>query len=153
MRGVYTGEAKISALAASKTLMLITAPSLKAVEILSAHIGNVGSNVTNQQLEACFQRVTTVGSAAGGAMTPSQMEVGDQASGSTLLSALTTEPTTYTANTQVGYQGFPSLGGYQFAPVPEERPVIPPAGIIGLRMLSTPTAIDLIVTVTYREIG
>lgn len=153
MRGVYVGEVKISALAVSKTLIMMTAPALKAVEILSAHIGNVGTNVTNQQLEACFQRVTTVGAAAGGAMTPSPMEAGDQASQSTLISALTTEPTTYTNNTQVGYKGFASLGGYEFAPVPEERPLIPPAGVMGLRMLSTPTAVDLIVTVAYRELG
>src|SRR5271165_4922024 len=98
MRGVYTAEIKLSAFSSTKSAMLIQAPSLKAVEIISAHIGNVGTNVTNQQLAAAISRVTTLGSPAGTAVTPNPEEVGDQAAGSTVTGGLSTDVTAVGVN-------------------------------------------------------
>lgn len=151
MRGVYTAEIKLSAWASAKPVILIQAPALKAVEIISAQIGGAGSNVTNQQLEASLARVTTLGSPVGTAITPNPEEVGDQASGSTVTGGLTTDVTT--KGVSLDHQGFPSLGGYQYAPVPEERALIPPAGSAVLYLPVAPTAYDAVVQVKYREIG
>jgi hypothetical protein len=153
MRGVYEGSILCSALAATKTVILITAPSTTIVELLSASITDA-SNATNQQLAALWQKVTTIGSAAGTSLTPTKTEQGDQASASTVLGNLTVEPTTYTTNTGGGYRGFPTLGGWEWAPIPEERIYLAPSSVWGLRILtSTWTAQDTIVRFTYREIG
>ena len=152
MRGVYTAEIKLSSFSSTKSAMLIQAPALKAVEIISAHLGNVGTNVTNQQLEAAISRVATLGSPVGTAITPNPEEAGDQAAGSTVSGGLTTDVTAVGVN--LDHQGFASLAGYQFAPVPEERPLIPPAGSAVLRLAVAPgVAFDAVVQVKFREIG
>ena len=153
MRGVYYATIHISGLAALKTLMYITAPSTACVEVLSARITN-GSNTTNQQLEAEFQRITSFNSDTSTAITPAKAEAGDQAAASTVKGNVTANEPTYTSNTQMGWKGFPSLGGYEFAPSPEERPIVPPSGSIGLRLTDTaPSAFDASVEICFREIG
>ena len=152
MRGVYTATVAISGLAGAKTLAYITAPSSKVVEILSAEVSNT-SNATNQQLLATLQRVTTLGTPTGTALTPAKHEAGDQAAGSTAVGNVTASEPTYTADTEVGRSGFASLAGWRFDPVPEERPIIAPSATLGLRMISTPTSFDALVRITFREIG
>jgi hypothetical protein len=153
MRGVYTIDAKITSLSTSKSLVLLTAPATACLEILSASVGNAGTNVTNQQLEVEFARVTTLGSPVGTAQTPSPEENGDQAAAATATVNLTTEPTTVSTTKVFDHQGFASLAGYQHVPVPEERINVPPSGSIVLKMMTAPTAFDCVVSVRYREIG
>lgn len=152
MRGVYTAHLKISALAAAKTLIFITAPSTKVVEILSISITN-SSLETNEQLECCWQKIGTLGTPSATTLTPSKHESGDQASASTVKGNVTASEPTYTSDTEIGKEGFSSVGGYFFDPLPEERPVVSAADSWGLRMLSTPTAFDANCRITYREIG
>ena len=153
MRGVYEASLQISGLNAARTLLYLTAPSGKCVEVLSASVTNA-TNETNEQLECCLQRITTLGTPTGTALTPTKMEQGDQAAGSTAVGNVTASEPTYTSNTQIGRRGFPSLGGWEFAPVPEERPVIAPSESWGLRILAAPSsAIDADVRVVFREIG
>jgi hypothetical protein len=156
MRGVYTVEIKVSALATTKLGLLLINVSTKVLEIISAHIGNVGTNVTNQQLEAQLCRISSVGSPVGTGVTPNPEEPGDQASAlvatTNVLGALSTDVTTKGVN--VDHQGFASLAGYQFAPVPEERPVIAPSGAMGLGLVVAPgVAFDAVFQIKYREIG
>lgn len=152
MRGVYTGVVKISGLAAAKTLLYITAPANKVVEILSASVTNA-SNETNEQIECCLQHVTTLGSPTATTLTPSKHELGDQAAASTVKGNVTASEPTYTSNTEIGYEGSSSLGGWFFDPTPEEHPFIPGQGTMGLRLLSTPTAFDAVVRITFREVA
>ncbi|MBS0263899.1 MAG: hypothetical protein JSS02_18315 [Planctomycetes bacterium] len=152
MRGVYTVDIKLAAFNSIKGALLLQAPALKAVEIISAHLGNVGTNVTNQQLEAALSRVATLGSPVGTAITPNPEEVGDQPAGTTVTGGLTTDVTAVGVN--VDHQGFASLAGYQFVPVPEERPLIPPGGAAVLRLVVAPgVPFDAVVQVRFREIG
>lgn len=149
MRGVYEAVFKISGLNAAKTLLYLTVPSNKLVEILESKITNV-SNETNEQLEACWQRITTLGTPTATTLTPSKEETGDQAAGSTVKANVTASEPTYGANSELGYEGFASLAGY--------RVNLPEAGFAGgdswgLRMLSTPTAFDALVYVKFRERG
>lgn len=152
MRGVYEAQIKISGLAAAKTLLYITAPANKIVEILSASITNL-TNETNEQCEACFQVVSSLGTPTGTTLTVTKMEAGDQAAGSTCVGNVTASEPTYSANTQYAYRGFASLAGFEFAPVPEERPVIAGGATHGLRMLNAPTSFDAVVRVMFREVG
>lgn len=153
MRGVYEATASISSLSAGKTLMYISVPSTITVEILSIEITNT-NNATNQQLEATFQRITTLGSPTATSITPTKTEQGDQASACTVAANVTSGEPTYTSGVEVGRKGFASLAGYQYAPVPEERPVLAPSSNWGLRMLTSSfTAMNTDVVIRYREIG
>jgi hypothetical protein len=57
MRGVYTAATKISGLNAQKTLMYLTAPAAKVVEIIAATVTNE-SNVPNPQFELQIANTT-----------------------------------------------------------------------------------------------
>lgn len=154
MRGVYRANVQATGLTAGRTLMYITAPANRVIEILSATITPVGANVTNQNLEAAFQRITTLGSPTGTALTPNPTEANDQASQATAVGNITASEPTYTANTQHGKQGFASLGGFQHAPVPEERMHITGGATVGLRLLTGSfTSQDVDVEVCWREVG
>ena len=154
MRGVYTATYKIAALAAAKTLMYLTGPSTAVIEIISASVTN-SSNATNQQMECTLTTVTTLGTPTATTVTPAKQESGSAASGATIKGNVTASEPTYPADTSAdyGHEGASSLGGWYFDPMPEERPTIAPSATMGLRMISTPTAMDVEVRITYREIG
>lgn len=153
MKGAYTATIKCSTISAARTLLYITAASTKVVQILSTAIGTSGSNTTNQQLEAYWGKITTLGSPTATSITPTPMEQGDQAATSTVAGNCTVEPTTISATITHGRQGFSSLGGYQYMPVPEERFFIPPSGSWALYLASTPTSTDFVCDVSFVEIG
>jgi hypothetical protein len=153
MRGVYRANIKASGLNSGRTVVYITAPSTRVVEILSAKIGNE-SNTTNQQLSAAFQKISSLGTPTGTTLTPTKAEQGDQAAGSTVVGNVTASEPSYASNTQFDLQGFASLAGYQHAPVPEERLYIAASDSWGLRLLTTsPTAFDCDIELVFREIG
>lgn len=152
MRGVYRANIKISALAAAKTLIYLTAAAGKVVEILSVFVTN-SSNATNQQLEAQFAKITALGTPTATAITPTPTEQGDQAATTVVKGNVTASEPTYSSTVTFGYQGFATVGGYQYAPVPEERNYITNGDSWGLRMLSTPAAFDCEIEVSFREIG
>jgi hypothetical protein len=130
---------------------LLEAAAGHPVEIIEAGVKGIGSNVTNQQFEVALARVTTLGSPSGTSVTPNPEEKGDQAAATTALANLTAEPTTYGPN--VDHDGSTSLGGWQFQPAPETRPMIESGGSMGLRMLATLTSNDLVVWAKLREMA
>lgn len=152
MRGVYTTSIKIAGLAAAKTLAYLTAPATAAVEILSASVTNA-SNESNEQIEITLQYITTLGTPTGTTLTFAKHEPGDQAATVAGKGNVTAAEPTYTADTEIGREGSSSLCGWFFDPLPEERPIIAPSGNLGLRLITTPTAFDALVKITFREIG
>jgi hypothetical protein len=154
MRGCYEAQIQATGLTAGRTMIYVTAPSTCAIEILEASITPIGANVTNQNLEACLQRVSALGTPTGTSLTPSKDENGDQASGATAVGNVTASEPTYGNNTQKFKEGFSSLGGYRAAPIPEDRMVIPPSATVGLRLLTGSfTSADLNACLKWREIG
>lgn len=152
MRGVHTAEIEISSVSAAKTLLLLKAATTHVIEILAANITNM-DNDSNEQLEAGLFEVTTEGSPAGTSVTPEKHEPGDQASAATATGNLTTEPTAYSAKGK-DRQGFSNLAGYRYDPIPEERPMIKPGGLVGLRLLSAPASgFKCVAQIVYREAG
>lgn len=154
MRGVYTAAVNITGITAAKTLVYVTAPANKVVEILSADVTGTGSNVTLQNLEFGLFNVSSLGTPTATPNTPQPEEVGDQAAGSTVKTNVTASEPTYTS-TPIDRRGGPNIGpAYQFSPVPEERPIIGGGATVGLRLLtSTITSQDLTVQIKFREIG
>lgn len=150
MRGVYIFSIKISALAAAKTAILLEAASNKSFEILDAKITNA-SGETLEMLEFAVSRVTTKGSPAGTSITPQKADPNDGSSSITALGNLTTEPTTYDSS-HLDYEGAANTAGYRYQPLPELRPSVNGAGLVGLRILtSTFTALDIIALIAVRE--
>jgi hypothetical protein len=139
--------------------MYLTAPTNKVVEILSASLTNESAE-TNEQMLCGFQRVTTLGTPTATTVTPKPHENGDQASSSTVKANVTASEPTYPAIGQgadipgaFGLEGFSSLGGWFFDPVPEERPNVAGGDTWGLRLVNNVTAADLVLRLTYRELG
>ena len=151
MRGVYTANITITGLSTAKTLLLLTAPSTAVLEILSVRLTNL-ANETNEQWSVGLFHVTTVGSPSGTSVTPEKHEKLDAASTTTATGNLSSEPTTYATN-PIDKDGPASLSGYRYDPLPEERPICPPSGAIGLRMLAAPTSVDVSAQIVFREIG
>lgn len=153
MRGVYEATYKISNLAAAKTVLYLTAPASAVVEILGASLTNA-SNEVNEQIEACLQRIETLGTPTATTLTPAATEAGDQPAASTVQANVTADEPTYAANTVLGHEGAPSLGGWTYEPGAMERAIVPPGASIGLRLLVTPaSAFDAIVRLRFRELG
>ncbi len=150
MKGVYTSVLKCASLASSRTLMYLTAPSTKVVEILSVTVTNE-SNATNFQMEIAIANISTLGSPTGTSVTPTPHEKGDQAAGSTTVGNITASEPTY--GTTITQEGAASVVGYRHEPQLEERIYVQPSASIGVRMITTPTSSDFDVRVTFREIG
>lgn len=152
MRGRYTAQGTISSLSAAKTLLYITAPSTACVKIVSTSVTN-NTNETNEQIEIAWQSIGTLGTPTATTLTPSKSEPGDQAAASTVKLNVTASEPTYTANTLHGHKGVASLNGYFYPDISSDEIIIPPSGTFGLRLLSSPTAFDATVNVTFQEIG
>jgi hypothetical protein len=150
MRGVYTAALKIATLNSSKTLAYITAPATKAVEIIACTVTNE-SNANNQQMEIAIANISSLGTPTATSVTPTPHESGDQAAASTVKMNVTASEPTY--GSTISQEGAASLVGYRHEPAPEERIIVTPATSVGIRMITTPTAFDCDVRLTFREIG
>ena len=151
MRGVYTLSHKSSAHSTAVSLIYVVCPATCAIEILSAGITNATTE-TNEQWEVAIAHVTSIGTPQGTALTPIKAEKGDAASLITgALGDLTTEPTT--ATEFVDNQGVPSLGGYRYEPVPEERITVGPSKALVMKFVATMTSTDVVAWIKFREIA
>src|SRR5687768_3864505 len=130
MRGVYEASYKIATVTAAKTLMYLTAPSNKVVQILEAHVTNY-DNETNEQMEFCLQKVNALGTPTATTVTPAKTELGDQAAASTVKANVTASEPSYVADTEIGRDAVASLNGWHFEP--EEDTYIAGGDTWGLR--------------------
>src|SRR5262245_37705252 len=146
MRGVYSFVIKISGLNAAKTLMYLTAPSNKVVEIIAVTVTNE-SNATNQQNQVAITNITTLGTPTATAVTPTPHEKGDQATAVLTSGNVTASEPTY--GSVIIQEGFASLAGFRFEPQPEERVYLQGGASIGVRMITTPTAFDCDIRITF----
>jgi hypothetical protein len=132
--------------------MYLTAPAGVNVRLLSASITN-SSNGTNQQLEAILARISALGTPAATLVTITQEEVHDQASQSVVYANVTSSEPSYAA-VALKDEGFASLSGWYYQPMPEERPLISATTSVGLKLNIAPTvATDFLVDWTWVEEG
>jgi hypothetical protein len=150
VKGVYSSAAKIAALNAAKTIEYITAPAAKVVEIMVFTCTDE-SNATNFQMQIAVQNISAIGAPTATSVTPTPHESGDQAAGSTTKVNVTASEPTY--STVIIQEGAPALSGFRWEPQPEERCYVAPSASLGFRMITTPTAFDADVRLTFKEIG
>lgn len=152
---LYEATIKISGLTTARTLMYFTAASGKAVILREAHVTNA-SVETNEQIECTWQLITSLGTPTKTDITPAKFNAGSPAAVSTVAGNVTASEPTYTANTEHGYAGAPSLQGWhwysQDGQIDQGIPLFNGASI-GLRLIAAVTSFDAVVRVVFEEIG
>lgn len=152
MKGVYVANYKITGLTTARTLMYFSASSSKVIEVLATRIANL-TNEANEQMEVCWQKISTLGTPTATTVTPAKAEDGDQAATLTVKANVTGSEPTYSSGTELYYDGPSSLSGYDPNILPETRFYIPPSGNWGLRLLANVVSFDALVSTWLREIG
>lgn len=152
---VYTSTIETVSTGAAKTLSTIQNPSDQVCQILEAHVVAPDDD-TNEQLDIAFQKITSLGTPTGTAVTPTKHMTGSPAAGVTTTMDITaSEPTYGAANVDViGRQGASSLGGWHYQPPRGAELTLSPGENWGLRLLTAPgTSKTLTVQITFAEIG
>lgn len=151
MRGYYKALAAFTTTGA-KTVMLIECPAARVLAIESIEVGNANNN-TAERWDIAVTRVSTKGTPAGTSITPQKTEEGDAASAATILADLTIEPGAYNAE-HLLRRGVSNLTGVTWKnALAQEAIMIPPSGLIGIRLLNSIASTSITITVTYRELG
>jgi hypothetical protein len=154
MRGIYTVTAKLSAIASAQTLLYLTAPAGKIVELQGLVVTNE-SNSTSYQMQVAL---TDIGgfpaTPTATAKIPKPKEPGDQAAGSAVFVNVTANEPNYAAAARM-QRGVPSVIGLTWEPLERDRyEYVAPGQSIGVRLVTTPgAATDFDVEITFREIG
>lgn len=137
-----------SAVSTSTNLLQVTAPSTMTLEIIRAWVMQ-STSTTSAQTDIILVRKSATAS-AGSTATPVKLEVGDPAPTFTAMSAAGTNGT----DTDIVYgEGFNILNGWLYSPVPEERIIVPPSGMLALKFPSTPPSATYRYGITLREHG
>ena len=152
MKGVYTANIAINGVTEAVTLICLTAPANRVVEVLSASVTQTnGIAVT---LGATLTRVGVLGSPDQTSITAHKHESGDQAAGSTVGGNITPGGDPTYVSEDYGLQGFHTLAGWFFDPVRDGQVFVAPGASIGLRLTIAPgSAMDTLAEITFREIG
>lgn len=155
MRGVYRAAISISGVTTAKTLLYITTPSTMVIEILSARI-TCENEDTSEQIKAELNRIATLGTPTASTVTPKPTEEGSSASSCTVKGNVTASEPTYDTATgdAIASGGANKLGGWEYTPIPEERPIIKPSDNVGLRLIDAiANSSGITAEILFREIG
>lgn len=154
MRGVYRLSNTISGVTTGKTLAYITAGGGLPIEILSARI-TAQDEDTSEQMFAMLCRIVTLGTPTATAEVAKPTEEGSAAAGTTCeVNVTASEPTYDDISDAIASGGANKLAGWEYLPLPEERPIVAAGDSVGLKLIDAlATATDLTVEITFREIG
>ncbi len=138
------------------TILQLLAGATMPFEILSAALTQRGST-TSVQNAIAFVRKTVAATVTAAILgtTLFKNRPGDP----NAALQLTTTGTGHTATAegtdgdQVLKEGFNVLNGWKYLPVPEERIIVPSAGIIGLKFLNAPASQTWLAEIVIRELG
>lgn len=154
MRGVYRAVGTIAGVTTAKTLLYITGPADAVVEILSARI-TCQDEDTSEQIFGELNRIVTLGTPTATTITPKPTEEGSAAFGGVVkLNVTASEPAYDGAADAIASGGANKLAGWEYVPLPEERPIISPSDNVGLRLIDAiANSCDLTAEIVFREIG
>ena len=154
MRGVFRLVDSITGVTTAKTLLYLTVPSDAVVEILSARI-TCQDEDTAEQIMAELNRIDVLGSPTAVSVTAKPTEEGSAAFGGSCYSNVTASEPTYDDETDaIASGGANKLAGWEYVPLPEERPIISPSDSVGLRLVEDiANSSDLTAEIVFREIG
>lgn len=138
--------------AATETQLVITNADDQIVRITRITVGQP-THETAEMYLAELQRTSTAGS-GGSAPVPSKNEIGDPVSSVTVGAGPTSEPV-YTANTVLLSRPWNAVLGFEKVWTEKEAPVIPPDGIIALKLTAKAgsTAFTPDVEIEFEEVG
>ena len=147
---MYTaGFQNVSISVATDDVFELAAPSDAVVILYSCYVGQRSSE-TSDAIAVSIQRATTSGS-GGTVVTPNPHNVGDPAFGGVCERNNTTQATTLVL---LPADGFNVLSGWQYRPIPDERIVISPSGILVFRFEDAPaSSTNFEFSITFVEIG
>jgi len=130
------------------SLVEFTAPSDAIVELLSAWITQDTSETSTQEVVAILRKSAA---GTGTSFTARLLEASDAAFGGTCRTLMTAEGTPTDILVR---EGFNILNGFFHKPVPEERIIVPPSGILAIKFAVAPAAaITISAGLVFREIG
>ncbi len=154
MQGVYRLSGTISAVTTAKTLLIIETGALRPIEILSARI-TCQDEDTSEQIFAELTRIATLGTpTVDSTEVPKPTEEGSVAyTGVCRLNVTASEPTYDDITDAIHSGGANKLGGWEYFPAPEERPIVAAADDVGLRLIDAiANSSDLTAEITFREL-
>lgn len=145
----YSIRSRLTGISAADDLIQVTAASTHIIAIDKIKVTQ-GSILTAEFQQLLVQRASAAGT--GGTITPEEQEPGGQAAASTWLQNTSTNATLTGAPYDAEEWNF--LIPYQWHPKEGKEIVVPPSGILVVRLNTAPSgAIDLEVVVEFREIG
>lgn len=156
MRGIYTAAyTATNPNASPRTMLYLTAPANKIVELIEAHMTFFVTD-SSIQIEAAIQRITTLGTPTATAVTPIKHELGDQAAGSTVGANVTASEPSYTAGAYFGLECQPARSGWHwYARQAFGSPIYvantASIGILLTQGITVTTTVD--VSLVFREMG
>jgi hypothetical protein len=133
--------------AAAHTQIEITAPSDSILIILRAWLTQDLSETSTMEVAEVIRK-TAAGT--GTSVTPEPLDEGGQAFGGTARRTMTAEGT---VGDVLYRESFNILNGWLWVPTPEERIVVAPSGIIGIRFPTAPTSITVTSGFIFQELG
>jgi hypothetical protein len=157
MRGVYTLSIVIPADSLNipmKTLMYVR-PKLNTVfEILGIDVTNNNQSV-NEQLKIEVLKHSSVSTPTGPSLSIQKKEKGDAAYAPAIsIGNITSSISPAYESQPLDAQGFPSLAGYHYSPLPEERDVFNDTEAVAVRLLTVPSAsMDVTAEMRIRVLG
>ena len=150
--GVYTAHINNVSVTGAITLVQVKAGTTSSCEILRAWCSQETLNASDQQpIEIIRKSVAATVTS----FTPLLLRPGDAAADAVGGTAATGTDASAegTDGDIVHLDAFNILNGWFYVPVPEERIIVPPAGIIGLKFPIAPSAMDVFAGIVWREIG
>jgi len=148
MGRIYVATMESISVSAAKSIIEFTASSTAIVQLLEAWITQDASETSTQEV-AQILRKSAAGT--GTAFTARPLEILDPAFAGTVRTNMTAEGT---AGNIMRHEGFNILNGWLYVPIPENRIIVPPSGILALKLPNTPAAaITVSAGMIFEEIG
>lgn len=141
--GTYSAKLQGTSVTAAITLVQVKAPTDSVLKLLRAWISNTDLETSNQ-LRAQILRKSAAATVT--SHTPAPTAVGMPASGAVGGTAATGVNASVegTDSTVLVDDGFNILNGFLWVPTPDEQIVVPPGGIIALKLASAPAGATVV---------
>jgi len=154
MRGVYRLSGTITAVTTAKTLLYIETGASVPIEILSARV-TCQDEDTSEQIFVELNRIATLGTPTATTEVPKPTEEGSSAfTGVAKINVTASEPTYDHITDSIASGGANKLAGWEYVPLPEERPIVRAGDDVGLRLVDAiATSSDLTAEIIFRELG
>ena len=153
MQGVYKVGDDIATVTTATPLIFIKAAADRCIEILSARVTCVTQAATSEQFQ-CKLTIPTGTEAGGDSVVPHPMGADSAPADSTALSDATAITGLTGASIEAAFAGHGAntLGGWEYVPLPEERPMIKGAQELLLETTTTISSVTLHAEIVFREL-